>query len=175
MATRNVNPRADGEGNLGTITKAWLAGAFKSLNVLGALILSQIAKPANPSSGKNKLYFKSDDNLYKLNSAGVEAQVDAASSADMEKSTYDTDDDGIVDKSESLDDGVNNVTAQEAQDHLDNTSNPHSVDKTDVSLNNVDNVQQIPLSSRLPSPLLHQAEHIRLIYLSLTLPYLAVY
>lgn len=35
----------------------------------------QIATPANPDSGRNKLYFKSDNILYSLTSAGVEAQV----------------------------------------------------------------------------------------------------
>jgi len=39
-----------------------------------------------------------------------------------------------------------NVSGQTVQDHIDNTSNPHSVDKTDVGLSNVDNVQQMPLS-----------------------------
>lgn len=35
----------------------------------------QIATPSNPSSGRNKLYFKSDDVLYKLTSAGSESAV----------------------------------------------------------------------------------------------------
>lgn len=36
---------------------------------------TQIATPANPVAGKNKLYFKSNGNLYKLSSAGVEEVV----------------------------------------------------------------------------------------------------
>jgi hypothetical protein len=35
----------------------------------------QIATPANPPASSNKLYFKSDNNLYMLNSAGTETQV----------------------------------------------------------------------------------------------------
>lgn len=42
-------------------------------------LFTQQATPSNPASGKNKLYFKSGDNLYKLNSSGTEARVDAPS------------------------------------------------------------------------------------------------
>lgn len=48
------------------------AGVFYS-----SLRMKQIATPANPASGENKLYFKSDDKLYKLTSAGVEAEIGA--------------------------------------------------------------------------------------------------
>ena len=78
MATRNIVPRADGEGNLGTSSKNWLSAFFKTINVLGAMICTQIATPSNPSSGANKLYFKSDGKLYTLTSAGVETQVGAS-------------------------------------------------------------------------------------------------
>lgn len=36
---------------------------------------TQVSTPSNPSSGDNKLYFKSDDKLYKLDSAGNELEV----------------------------------------------------------------------------------------------------
>lgn len=39
------------------------------------LDLAQIATPSNPSSGRNKIYFKSDDKAYTLTSAGVEVEV----------------------------------------------------------------------------------------------------
>jgi len=42
---------------------------------------TQIATPANPSSGYNKLYFKSDDKLYKLDSAGTETEIGAGGAA----------------------------------------------------------------------------------------------
>ena len=49
------------------------------------LIMTEIATPPTPSAGTNGLYFKSDDNLYKINSAGTEVQIDAASSSDNVK------------------------------------------------------------------------------------------
>ncbi len=142
MSTRNIVPRADGEGNIGTSSKSWLSGFFTTLNILGETILSQITKPAAPAAGKNKIYFKSDNNLYKQNSAGVEAQV--GGNGDMTKAVYDTDDNGIADKAETLNDdssgGGNEVTALEARTHIDDTENPHAVDKTDVALGNVPNI-----------------------------------
>jgi len=39
---------------------------------------------------------------------------------DMPKATYDTDDDGVVDAAEALNDGTNTVTAAALRDHLDN-------------------------------------------------------
>lgn len=41
---------------------------------------TQIATPSNPASGYNKLYFKDDDILYILNSAGTEASFPTAAS-----------------------------------------------------------------------------------------------
>lgn len=41
----------------------------------GAFTAPQISTPASPASGKNSLYFKSDNNLYKLTSGGTESQV----------------------------------------------------------------------------------------------------
>ena len=62
---------------------------------------------------------------------------------DMAKSTYDTDDNGIVDKAESVDDGTNTTSASQVKSAYDHsvvtTGNPHSVTKTDVGLGNVDN------------------------------------
>jgi hypothetical protein len=40
-----------------------------------ALTLTQVTTPANPAAGKNKIYVKSDDKVYKLTSAGVESEV----------------------------------------------------------------------------------------------------
>jgi hypothetical protein len=45
----------------------------------GFEMLSEITTPSNPTAGYNKLYFKNDGNLYKLNSAGTEVQFSAAS------------------------------------------------------------------------------------------------
>lgn len=38
-------------------------------------IMKQTATPSSPPSGYNKLYFKSDGNLYKLNSSGTETLI----------------------------------------------------------------------------------------------------
>lgn len=40
-----------------------------------AITGAQIATPSNPVASKNKLYFKSDNNLYSLNSGGSETQI----------------------------------------------------------------------------------------------------
>lgn len=45
------------------------------LHATEGIIMTQIGTPANPSSGTNKLYFKNDDKLYKLDSAGNEVEV----------------------------------------------------------------------------------------------------
>lgn len=46
------------------------------------LVMLGISTPSNPSAGDYKLYFKTDGNLYKLNSAGTEAQVGGGGSGD---------------------------------------------------------------------------------------------
>jgi hypothetical protein len=43
------------------------------------ITIKQVSTPSNPSSGYNKIYFKSDNKLYKLTSGGVEAEVGGAS------------------------------------------------------------------------------------------------
>lgn len=74
----------------------------------------------------------------------VKTSESFAGIGDMLKGTYDTDDNGIVDKSEALNDGSsgggNNVSASEARTHIDDTDNPHGVDKSDVGLGNVPNL-----------------------------------
>jgi len=56
-----------------------------------------------------------------LQAFDIDAYVTAGGgSGDMEKNVYDTDDSGIVDGAEQLDDGTNTVTAAAMRDHLDN-------------------------------------------------------
>ena len=43
----------------------------------GSTLFTQTATPSNPSAGSNKLYFKSDNKLYHLDSAGNEIEVGA--------------------------------------------------------------------------------------------------
>jgi len=52
-------------------------GNFEVSESIGtsALIGTEIATPANPAAGYNKLYFKNDDKLYKLDSAGNEVEI----------------------------------------------------------------------------------------------------
>jgi hypothetical protein len=59
---------------------------FNNLNAMfdaTGLDIKQIATPANPDSGRNKLYFKSDGKLYSLTSAGVEGEVGASASVGL--------------------------------------------------------------------------------------------
>ena len=47
--------------------------------VVNPVVLQQVATPTTPASGYDALYFKSDGNLYTLNSSGVETLVGGAS------------------------------------------------------------------------------------------------
>lgn len=46
----------------------------------GAMDWAQLATPSNPASGRNRLYFKSDNKLYRLDSTGTEVELAAAGS-----------------------------------------------------------------------------------------------
>jgi hypothetical protein len=52
-----------------------------SVPLTGPVQQSNQSTPGNPPSGSNKLYFKSDNNLYILNSAGIETKLEAATGA----------------------------------------------------------------------------------------------
>lgn len=41
------------------------------------LDMAEISTPANPDAGRNKIYFKNDDKLYKLTSGGTETEIGA--------------------------------------------------------------------------------------------------
>ena len=73
-----------------------------------------------------------EDVLTKDTGTGNAIWKTSSGGGDMLKSTYDTDDDGIVDKAESVDDGTNSKTASEIKSHIDSTSNPHSVISSQV-------------------------------------------
>lgn len=51
--------------------------ALKTINT--ELLVKQIATPSNPASGYNKIYPKTDDKLYYLNSAGLEQEIGSGS------------------------------------------------------------------------------------------------
>src|SRR5574343_1168262 len=48
---------------------------YASPSTTGPTTAAQTTTPSTPSSGFNKLYFKSDDKLYTLDSAGTESPV----------------------------------------------------------------------------------------------------
>jgi hypothetical protein len=74
-------PTTNNDIDLGDSTHKFKDGYFAGkLTVDGeidptAVDFLQITTPANPAANHNKIYFKSDDKLYKLTSAGVESEV----------------------------------------------------------------------------------------------------
>jgi len=67
------------------------------------------------------VYVKDENDLYVYDgSSWIKPYGEGAGAGDMLKSVYDTDDDGIVDKAESIDDGAgNSATAAEIKDAVD--------------------------------------------------------
>lgn len=65
----NAIPRFDGTTGILLQNSPILVGDT------GALTAPQISTPSNPASDSNSLYFKSDNNLYKLTSGGTETQI----------------------------------------------------------------------------------------------------
>lgn len=54
----------------------------------GYVDLKQLSTPSNPSSGYDRLYVKSDDTLYRLNSSGVESVIGSGSGGFLAYSKY---------------------------------------------------------------------------------------
>ncbi len=63
------------------------------------------------------VWVKDEDKVYVYD--GTSWSLEGTGTGDMLKSTYDTDDDGIVDKAESVDDGTYSSTAQDVKDAVD--------------------------------------------------------
>ena len=59
MATRNIVPRADGEGSLGTTLKRWLSGFFNWLNISQYI---DVKNSSNPSHEEGRVFY---DNIHK--------------------------------------------------------------------------------------------------------------
>ena len=51
------------------------------------ITFAQVATPANPTANNDKLYFKSDDKLYKLTSGGVETEIGSGGTVNITTST----------------------------------------------------------------------------------------
>ena len=80
--TVDISGLVDGSVNSSASVKTPVANLKSELENLGngvslpeQLRLKQIATPSNPAAGGDKLYFKSDDILYRLTSAGTETAV----------------------------------------------------------------------------------------------------
>lgn len=85
----------------------------------GALLNKQIATPTTPAATYNKLYFKSDNNLYKLNSSGVETEITAGKLSSIGTST----DNAVVRWDGALGDTLQNSSL--LVDDVGATINPH--------------------------------------------------
>ena len=143
MATPNLAPRGNEEGNIGTSTLNWLKGWFKNLFVSGNItdgtnnvtvseIRNQIDNPSVPTASE----INTDDS-----GVTVQEALDAVE-ADLSSHESDTTNPHAVTATQVDTD----VSGESVQDHINAIDNPHTVTKTQVGLSNVDNVQQIPLS-----------------------------
>ena len=72
-ASNSLGIRTDAPGF--ALDVAGDAHVANDISLDSAIDIAQIATPANPASGRDKLYVKSDDKLYILNSAGSEVLV----------------------------------------------------------------------------------------------------
>lgn len=70
-----VHTIADGASDASGVLTTSAQGIGGEKTFENALGLKQISTPANPSATYNKLYFKSDNKLYKLTSGGTETEV----------------------------------------------------------------------------------------------------
>ena len=71
----------------GILTEHNQDGTHGAITTTAAITQTQVATPSSPAAGKNKLYFKTDNKLYKLTSAGTESEVgDSRTSATVASS-----------------------------------------------------------------------------------------
>ena len=69
------NPTSGVHGVTGNVVGTSDAQDLTNKTFADAIIMDEIATPSNPAVGENKLYFKSDGNLYKLDDTGTEVEV----------------------------------------------------------------------------------------------------
>lgn len=74
---------------IGGITPATKLDVDGTIRTRTDLQFTQISTPSNPVSSNNKIYFKSDGNLYKLDSSGNETLMDYASQNFLLNSNFD--------------------------------------------------------------------------------------
>lgn len=70
-----------GRASTDTLTNKTLTSPSLTTPAVDVPLFTQQSTPANPAASKNKLYFKSGDHLYMLNSGGTETQVDGGGSS----------------------------------------------------------------------------------------------
>lgn len=78
LYAQSASATVPGMVNTGTQSFAG-SKTFNSSITSPGLIMGQIATPATPSAGFDDLYFKSDGNLYSLNSSGIENLIGGSS------------------------------------------------------------------------------------------------
>ena len=84
---------AGGSGNINLTTGSSPSSRGKLAIDAESVEMVQVATPVNPAATKNKLYFKNDDNLYKLDSAGNEVEIGAGGGGgldDFHTETFET-------------------------------------------------------------------------------------
>lgn len=82
MATKNIVPRADGEGNIGTTIKNWLKGWFKSIFLGASGIVdsnsNEVLKPESVADAVNEITIKNaaTGNAPEAKATGDDANID---------------------------------------------------------------------------------------------------
>lgn len=89
--------------------------------LLNAVVQNLATHPSNPVKGL--VYFNTTVNTYYGWNGSDWVDLGSKGTGDMTKAVYDTDNDSIVDKAESIDDGTYSATAQSIKNAVDNTHN----------------------------------------------------
>ena len=82
MATKNITPRADGEGNIGTAVKNWLKGFFKTIFLGSSGIVdsnsNEVLKPESVASAINEITIKNAaiGNAPEVKATGDDTDID---------------------------------------------------------------------------------------------------
>lgn len=119
-----LNGKASTGANSSITSMSGITGAIGSpTNIL----FTQTSTPATPGANTNRLYFKSDGNIYMLNSSGTETQVNGGGGGGIGGST------GATDNAILRADGAGGATLQNSGVTIDDTSNINFPSNTDAS------------------------------------------